>query len=420
MTIAAVSPAALPVEPGGEAAYELTVRNTGTVVDAFTVQPLGEAAAWTVVEPAELPLFPGAEGTVLLRFRPPRRADIPAGDVPWAVRISSREVPGATWVEEGLLQIAPFSEVTAELAPQTTSARGRGRGKSQLAIDNRGNVATEVRLFGGDNDGKVSVEVIPRSLIIEPGAAKIAKVQVRAKKGFWRGSPKSHPYRVVVDNGSGEPKQLPATLVQDTVVPAWLVKLLVALLVLAIILGTLWATVFKPTLEDFAKQAANVEADKVAKKEAGKAANKAVADVVKANPALNGGKPPVLPDPSADTPTSVDPLGAPAFFRLAIKPGDKKAENVLSKTEIFSVTDLFYENPEGDAGLLEIYKGNDLVYRTRLNNWRDYDQHRNAPLEFKPGEKLKLKVSCENKGAAANRPCAPAVSIAGFTRKPAE
>lgn len=419
MTIAAMSPAALPVEPGGEAAYELTVRNTGTVVDAFTVQPLGEAAAWTVVEPAELPLFPGAEGTVLLRFRPPRRADVPAGQVPWAVRISSREVPGATWVEEGLLDVAPFAEVSAELAPSTTSARGRGRGKSQLAIDNRGNTRTEVRLFGGDNDGNVSVEVFPRSLIIEPGTAKIAKVKVRAKKGFWRGAPKSHPYRVVVDNGMGEPKQLPATLVQDTVIPAWLIKLLLVLLALALILGTLWATVFKTTLEDFAKQAATVQAEKVAKKEATKAANKAVGDVVKANPGLNGGKPPVIPDDTASTP---DPLGTPSFFRLAVPSGNSSVEKALSKDEIFSVTDLFYENPEGDAGIFEVYKGSTLIYRTRLNNWRDYDQHRNAPLEFKAGEKLKLKVTCENKavGAAAAKKCTPALGLAGFVRKPAE
>jgi hypothetical protein len=70
--------------------------------------------------------------------------------------------------------------------------------------------------------------------------------------------------------------------------------------------------------------------------------------------------------------------------------------------------------------MFEVYKNDDLIYRTNLNNWRDYDQHRNAPLEFKPGDKLKLKVTCDNKGAAQTRKCSPAVSLAGFSRKPAE
>ena len=418
MTIAAMSPAALPVEPGGEAAYELTVRNTGTVVDAFTVTPLGDAASWIVVEPAELPLFPGAEGTVLLRFRPPRRPTTPAGEVPWAVRISSREDPSATWVEEGVLHIAPYSEIAAEIAPQTTSARGRGRGKSQLAIDNRGNTATEVQLFGGDEDGNVSVEVLPRSLILQPGTAQIAKVRVRAKKGFWRGVPKTHPYRLVVNDGRGEPQQLPATLVQDTILPGWLWKVLLLLLVLGTLLAVLWGTVLKPSLQDFAKDAANEQVANVAKKEAAKAADEAVKKAEAARPAVTSNGAPQAPvKPPVGSTTTIDPLGAPTALRLPITDG-KDADKVLSKDQIVSITDLFYENPEGDAGIFEVFKNDTLIYRTRLNNWRDYDQHRNAPLEFQPGDKLRLVVKCENKGAAAGRKCAPAVSLAGFSRKP--
>jgi hypothetical protein len=420
MTIAAVPNAALPVEPGGEAAYELTVRNTGTVVDAFTITPLGDAASWIVAEPRELPLFPGAEGTVLLRFRPPRKATTPAGEVPWAVRITSREDPSATWVEEGVLHVAPFSETSAEIAPQTTSARGRGRGKSQLAIDNRGNVRSEVRLFGGDDDGNVQVEITPRVLVLEPGTAQIAKVSVRAKKSFWRGAPKTHPYKVVVDDGLGEPRQLPATLVQDTVVPAWLIKALIALIILATILGVLWATVLKPQIEDLASNAAAEKSAAVAKDAAKK---EAAAAVKKALPAGGGPAAPAAPAAPAKPPVgsqdTIDPLGRPINLRIAVTNGISISKPLDTKN-IVSITDIFYENPFGDSGMFEVYKNDDLVYRTNLNNWRDYDQHRNAPLEFQPGDKLKLKVACDNKGAAATRKCAPAVSLAGFSRKPAE
>ncbi|MCW2503518.1 MAG: hypothetical protein JWO79_1802 [Actinomycetia bacterium] len=421
MTIAAAHSAALPVEPGGEAVYELTVRNTGTVVDVFTVTALGDAASWVYAEPAELPLFPGAEGTILLRFRPPRHASTPAGDIPWAVRISSRENAAFTWVEEGLLQVSAFAETTAEIAPQTTTARGRGRGKSQLAIDNRGNTRAEVRLFGGDDDGNVQVEVLPRTMVLEPGTAQLARVRVRAKKSFWRGAPKTHPYKVVVDDGRGEPRQLPATLIQDTAVPSWLVKLLIALVVLATVLALLWATLVKKTIEDYAKAAADKQATAVAKKEAKSEAAKAVDKALAGKPiaAAGAGVTPVAPPKANGDPDTIDPLGAPKSFRLAVTNGSSASKTLDSKN-IVSITDIFYENPLGDAGMFEIYKNNDLIYRTSLNNWRDYDQHRNAPLEFAPGDKFKLKVSCENKGAAASRKCSPAVSLAGFVRKPAE
>jgi len=42
------------VEPGGEATCSILVRNTGTVVDQFTVDVLGDARAWARVEPASV------------------------------------------------------------------------------------------------------------------------------------------------------------------------------------------------------------------------------------------------------------------------------------------------------------------------------------------------------------------------------
>ena len=53
------------VTPGTEQAIELRVRNTGTVVDQFTFQPIGLAAGWISVEPPQVSLFPGAEGLAL-------------------------------------------------------------------------------------------------------------------------------------------------------------------------------------------------------------------------------------------------------------------------------------------------------------------------------------------------------------------
>jgi hypothetical protein len=78
------------VEPGAEAVVDLQLRNTGAVVDEFTFDILGDTAAWTTVDPATLSLFPGAEGTARIVFRPPRAATTPAGAIRYGLRARSR------------------------------------------------------------------------------------------------------------------------------------------------------------------------------------------------------------------------------------------------------------------------------------------------------------------------------------------
>ncbi|MDQ3107441.1 MAG: hypothetical protein M3Q68_06500, partial [Actinomycetota bacterium] len=47
------------VTPGSEATVEVRVRNTGQIVDVLHVEVVGDAAAWAVVEPPSVSLFPG-------------------------------------------------------------------------------------------------------------------------------------------------------------------------------------------------------------------------------------------------------------------------------------------------------------------------------------------------------------------------
>ena len=61
----------------------LTVRNTGSVVDHFHVQVLGDAARWATATPDTLPLFPDAEGQVIISFKPARVSGARAGVTPF-------------------------------------------------------------------------------------------------------------------------------------------------------------------------------------------------------------------------------------------------------------------------------------------------------------------------------------------------
>ena len=97
---------AVTVTPGGEAVTEVRVRNSGTVVDQFTIEVLGDASAWAIVEPAVVPLFPGAEAVARIKFKPPKSSSVPARAIPFAVRVKSREDARASLVEEGVVDDA--------------------------------------------------------------------------------------------------------------------------------------------------------------------------------------------------------------------------------------------------------------------------------------------------------------------------
>jgi hypothetical protein len=162
------------VTPGSEAAVEIRIRNTGTVVDVLTVEVVGEAAAWAVVEPPSASLFPGQDSLVTVRFRPPMSADGPAGPVPFGVRVRSQGDPSGSVVEEGTLEVASFLAISAELQPRTS--RGRKGATHELAIDNRGTRPVSVSVAGSDPDANVLFDIDPPSLEVPANSAAFVKV----------------------------------------------------------------------------------------------------------------------------------------------------------------------------------------------------------------------------------------------------
>ena len=230
----------LTVTPGDEARTEITVRNTGRVVDAYRFEPLGPLAPWMRLEPESLALMPDGEGTVSVTFAPPRTAQLTAGELAWAVRVVPREDAEGATVEEGVLDVAPFSEVAAELRPRTSRARGRRSGKNELAVDNLGNTPVEVFLAGGDAEHALDVLLVPDHLVLEPGSAAVVAVRPRARERFWRGQPVTHPFQVVSEPAGQPPVVVDGTLLQEPVLPAWLLKALLLAAVIAALALALW------------------------------------------------------------------------------------------------------------------------------------------------------------------------------------
>jgi hypothetical protein len=305
-TSVSVQAPGLVVEPGQSVSTELRVRNTGDVVDQFAFQPLGEAADWLTVDPPVVRLFPDTDATVTVKIAPPREPSSKPGVATWAVKAIPQEDPAGAAVGEGTVDVGEFVEVSAELQP--VNGRGRLTGKFDIAVDNRGNVPVPVRLLGTDAEQVLGFDFSPLALETAPGSAHFSKLSITPPTRIWRGTPKTHPFQLVVEpqvrasgvTGNSDsplpvapapedvlddarsavgvavaappvvqppaapPIVLTGNFVQEAIVPKWLWKALLAILALLIALWIVWKTLLKPEVESAARAVASEEVAEVA------------------------------------------------------------------------------------------------------------------------------------------------------------
>jgi hypothetical protein len=404
------------VEPGGEAALEVRLRNTGTVVDEFTIDVLGDAAAWAAAEPPTISLFPGADGTVRIAFRPPRSASIAAGPLPFGIRTQSREDPEGSTVEEGVVEILAFFEPFAELVPRTSrGSRGAGH---DVAIDNRGNTRLNAELEAVDEDRLLRFDVDPPGIVVDPGMAGFARLKVKPTKRFWRGAPKTRPFQLHVRPEGTMPITLDGAMLQEPVLPPWFVRALIALALLLVAFILLWLLVLKPTIQSAASEAVDKP---IAELKNGVNDALSNAGLPTIGPGGGGASPSVAPGPSSPsggsgapptpTPTPGGPviagLGSPVDGRLSAATATKKVTGTLF------VTDVVFSNPNGREGALVLLRDADHLFDIRLENIRDLDYHFVTPIVLTDGQSLNLSLACTGANAS---PCDPTVFYSGYTR----
>jgi hypothetical protein len=399
------------VTPGSEASVDVRVRNTGHVVDVLHVEVVGEAAAWSVVEPPSVSLFPGNDATVTVRFRPPMAADGPAGAVPFGVRVRSQEDPGGSVVEEGTLDVAPFLAVGAELTPRTS--RGRKGAVHELAIDNRGTQPVSVSVAGVDPDANLLFAVEPPTVDVPANSAAFVKVKVRAAKPFRKGTSLTRQFEVVASDAGGQPLAVAAGMfVQEETFPRWVRRALfwAALGLLALLL--FWFTLGKPVVESAAKEAVAEEA----------AATESISDPSAGGSGGGSG------DGSGGGGSENEDAGGADVSTGSTGTATGDGSGGVSKTidgrlflteagvtsyevpagSTLQVTDIVLQNPTGDSGALQIRRDGTPLLVVELGNFRDLDYHFVAPIVFSAGQKLELSAAC-TAGA-----CTPGAYFAGY------
>jgi hypothetical protein len=387
--------ASLSVDPGGQAATEIRVRNDGAVVDQFTLDVVGDASGWASVEPPTLSLFPGAEQAARVVFSPPRVSTTPAGAVPFGVRVRSREDPSGSTVEEGSIEVAAFVEPFAELVPRTS--RGSRAGTHEVAVDNRGNARLNAELSGADPDQILGFDIDPPALAVDPGKAGFARLKVRPRETFWRGTPKTRSFQLLIQGAEGQPIALDGSLLQEAMLPPWFMRAVLALIALLIGLVLFWLLALRPSIEAAAADA--VEAPIASLRTdindalaagglptLGPTASKAVPTAAPStSPSASGSTP---PNGGSLPPVIIPNLGTPVDGRL------KLGANTFAPATAAFITDLIFENPSGRSGKLILRRDDTILADLNLDNFRDWDYHQVTPIVIAPGQTLILDLNC--------------------------
>jgi hypothetical protein len=386
---ATLRPSSIAVAPGEEASCEVTVRSTGNIVDEFSFEILGDPAPWTTVEPPTLSLYPGTEGTAVVRFRPPKQPSTRAGPTTFGVKEQPTEDVEGSVVEEGTVDVGRFNETSAELIPRTS--RGRFSARHDLAVDNRGNARLNAEITAVDPDELLSLDVEPPGLVADPGTATFARVRARPRKRFLRGTPQTRPFKVTVQPEGDKPVTVDGSMLQDPLIPKWLPKALAALVALVLA----WFLLVKPTIDSSAKRAVKAALPP-----------SAAPAPTPPGPAPTGSpSPPPTPVPASKA--------APVSGRLA---ADGQTTFTVPSGRTMSVTDLVLENPQGDFGVLRIRRNDNVLLVVRLENFRDLDYHFVSPVQVGPNRSLILDVTCENDQHDIAADCTAAVFFAGTIR----
>jgi hypothetical protein len=194
-----IQTASVTVQPGGTGIASVLVRNTGSIVDQYAINVVGDASAWARPVPPAVSLLPNGEAKVEIHFSPPRSSAVVAGMVPYGVRVTAQEDPEFSVVEEGIVQIAGFSAVEAKVVPRTSEAKRRA--VHRVEVLNTGNAPVTAEVSASDPDELLAFDLDPSTITVEPGETGFVRMKVAAKKSHRGRGSRRMPFNVLVEPG---------------------------------------------------------------------------------------------------------------------------------------------------------------------------------------------------------------------------
>jgi hypothetical protein len=173
-----LNPDRLTLRPGEAGDFEVTISNTSQAVEHYSTSIVGLPDEYSQCQPEVVKLRPGESGSVLVRTTLPEKAGPDSGLYTLGVLVRSPYQRQVSRCEELRLDILPASALAIEAQPEVGT--GGSSATFMLTVTNQGNTALNVALSGIDREGEVDFTFRPRSLELEPGESKEAKLITRA------------------------------------------------------------------------------------------------------------------------------------------------------------------------------------------------------------------------------------------------
>ncbi|GAA2730991.1 hydrolytic protein [Streptomyces nogalater] len=432
------------VAPGDIATTTVTVRNDSDIVEAYSLEIVGDCAAWTTVEPARVSLYPGTSETVTIRLEPPRSPEVRAGAVPLGVRVLPAEHPESVRVLETTVHIGAFHELRSELAPRRR--RGWLRGRYRLAVRNQGNTPVRVGFTAGQAGEELTFAFTPAEQNLEPGESAEIGLRVRTGKPVWFGAPVVWPFTVdAAETGEqDEPRPdehavrvpLDAEFVQIPIFPKWLLALLAALLALLLA----WFMLVRPAVRSAAKEAAT-EAVQPRPTPAGEQGADGQTPGTGPNTGTGKGTAPGTASggQGTGTPGGTGGDGTSTDNGTGTGGGLQSSQTIDVRTtrgqtkpgiyqvpedSVFGVTDIVVSNFQGDEGLVTITFGDRKITTIALETFRNQDYHWVTPIKIPENDTVTVEVTCEKPGTPATgrqaQGCHEVVNVSGVLSRTAQ
>ena len=183
--------------PGEESEVGVVVFNTGAADEAYDLEVVGPVSSWSYLDPSMVRLPPGDSRTVRLVLRPPLTGDVPAGPMPFSVRLHARADPDTEEMAEGTVDLVAFEAFTARLVPDVLEVASRGR--SRVEITNDGNIPIVVHLNTESDDGLVvGLKMEDETVLVPAGTSASAwlTVKPRHRRLLGKGQPARYTVRL--------------------------------------------------------------------------------------------------------------------------------------------------------------------------------------------------------------------------------
>lgn len=184
---------------GGAAPIEmqLTLGNSGAIVDKYNMEVEGLDKAWYTIVTESVSLFPSSSAKVPFTLHLPATA-IRAGRYPFKVRARSHSDNAAFKEISSAVNIARLVALQIEIDPQRVTG---AEGQYQVTLTNNGNADMSVVLSGRDPEAALHFVVSNTSIVVPAGDKLIVPVTVKPKDPKEPKTDRQHQFTITAHPG---------------------------------------------------------------------------------------------------------------------------------------------------------------------------------------------------------------------------